>query len=122
MSTNTEESDEVFTRKWFLKGTLCLVALFLLFALFGYPGNGGIAVMCAGIITTAVRSRWDLRGYQWFWVTVALFIVPHIVLTLFVTWTAVHYPAMALLPFGVADFAIMYGCINLAEKRMRKSE
>lgn len=98
---------------------LCLVPVFLLFALLGDPGRGRAAGICAGVIVTTVRSTWNLRKHLWFWVTVAILTVLHAALVLFVAWSSsTAYTGLALLPVAVLDYGIVYGCIKLAEKVM----
>src|SRR5579862_2227451 len=116
---NETQSPVVFTRKWRLVMMLCLVVLFLPFAFLGDPGRGRAALMCAGVISIAVRSTWNLRKHLWFWVTVAILTALHAALVLFVAWSSSpSYTWIALLPVGVVDYAIVYGCIKLAEKVM----
>lgn len=67
-------------------------------------------------LTGAVRIRWDLRARAWFWAIMTVFLLLHVPLILRIHWTNVSMPAVSLMPFGVLDFRIMYGCIKLVEK------
>ena len=64
----------------------------------------------------AIRARWDLRRRGWFWVTAAVLVGFHVFLVLYIPWTDKSYPGYTLLPVGLLDYGIMYGCINLVEK------
>jgi hypothetical protein len=118
---NETQSPDVFTRKWLLMVMLCLIPLFFLFVFLGYPGNGRAAVICAGVLATAVKAKWNLRENSWFWATVAILIAIHIPFVLFIPWTTASYPGIALLPVAVVDYAFVYGCIKLTEKIMSRS-
>ena len=72
------------------------------------------------MIVIVVWTRWDLKTYAWFWATLAILVSLHVPLIQYVPWTNTSYPGVVLLPFGLLDFAIMYGCIKVAEKLMKK--
>jgi hypothetical protein len=118
---NESQSDELFSRKWLLLVCLCLVPLFLLFGFLGYPGKGRAATLFAGVVATAIRASWNLRKHVWYRVTVTTLSALHLLLVLLVPWPSGSFPAVALLPVAVADFAIVYGSIKLAEKLTKKA-
>ncbi len=65
---------DVFSRKWALVVILCMIPLFLLFALRGNPARGRAAALAGGIIMTAARARWNLRRNIWFWFVLAIMV------------------------------------------------
>jgi hypothetical protein len=106
------------TQKWgLLAGACSLLALFA-FAYLGDAGRGRAAAISLAVILIAARARWDLKKFGWFWVTLVVVTGLHVPLVLFIPWTARSYPATTLLPIAVVDYALVYGCIKLAEKAM----
>jgi len=43
----------------------------------------------------------------------------HVPLILLIPWTSKSLPGVTLLPIALLDYAIVYGCIKLAEKVMK---
>ena len=115
------QSSDLFSRKWLLIVILCMVPAFFLFAVLGDPGRGRAAAISLAVIIVAARTRWDLKNYAWFWITLVVLIGLHVPLVLLVPWTSRSYPGITLLPIGVVDYAIVYGCIKLAEKTMQRA-
>jgi hypothetical protein len=52
--------------------------------------------------------------------TLAILTALHILLVLLVPWSNASYPGTTLLPIAVVDYAIVSGCLKLAEKLMEK--
>lgn len=102
--------------KWTLVAFVLATALFFFFVHLGDAGRGRAAgVACMAIIVT-IRSRWGLRKRVWFWATMVILMVAHLPLIMGIHWPDDTMPAVSLLPFGMLDWAIMYGCIKLVEK------
>jgi len=113
------QSPDVFSRKWLLVVILCGAIPFLLFAfLLNDPGRGRAGAIATMVIMYAVRGRWNLRRYTWFWVVLTAIIAVHVLLVLLVPWTSKSYPGLLLFPVAVLDFAIVWGCFKLTEKAM----
>jgi hypothetical protein len=74
----------------------------------------------AGILF-AIKIRWDLRNHAWFWSIIAVLLVLHIPLLLFIRWPNGWIPAIAALPFALADFLIVLGIVRFVEKFLLKS-
>jgi hypothetical protein len=110
------------TRKSALVIALCSSPFFFIFAYLGDPGKGRAAAICSIAIITALWYYWDLRRHVWFWFTAAIVIMLHVPVVLYVPWTDTKYPGVVLLPFGLLDYGIVYGCIKLAEKVMKRSD
>jgi hypothetical protein len=119
---NINESPDVSPRKWLLATMLCMIPVFLLFAYFGDPGRGRAAAIATGAIMLAVGGRSSLKSQRWFWVTLAVIIVLHVLLVVLIPWTSKSYPGPILLPFGALDYFIVWGCIKLVEKAMSRGD
>lgn len=125
--TDVEEVDgkspfDRLTKKTAVVALLCALPFFFFFAALGDPAKGRAAAGCVGISVFVVWIRWDLRRRVWFWATVAILVVLHVPLVLFIPWTNTNYPGVVLLPLGLLDLAIVYGCIKLVEKVMKRSD
>jgi hypothetical protein len=105
-------------RKWGL--IAAVIALPVYFVVNHYSGGGKAraAAVSTGLMILIVRAFWYLRQYVWYWFTIAVVMVIHFSLVIFVTWTNRDIPAPALAPIGIADLAVVYGCIKLVEKVM----
>ncbi len=114
-------SPTLLNRKWGYIAILCGLPFFFLFAVLrDEPGKGRAAGICVAVIVTAARARWNLKVYPWFWLTLAAMCVLNAPLVLLVPWTSKSYPGITLLPVAIADYAIAYGFIKLAEKVARR--
>jgi hypothetical protein len=52
--------------------------------------------------------------------TLVVMIGLHVPLVLLVSWTSRSYPGITLVPIAAVDYAIVYGCIKLAENAMKR--
>jgi hypothetical protein len=86
------------------------------------PGRGRAAGVSLALMILAVRAFWYLRRQAWFWMAVAALTVIHVVLVVAVPWTNKSFPAPALWPVGIADFAAICGFIKLVEKAMSRGD
>jgi hypothetical protein len=116
-----DRSSDYLTQKWALLAGLCSLPVLFLFAYLGNAGEGRAAAICVAVIIIAARYRWDLRKRIWFWITLIGIITLQIPLILLIPWNSKSYPGLTLLPFAVADYALVYGCIKLAEKVIKGS-
>ena len=69
----------------------------------------------------AVGGRAELTRQTWFWITLAIIIALHVLLILLIPWTSKSYPGPILLPFGAVDYFVVWGCIKLVEKAMKRA-
>lgn len=116
MSDIQNEPKEYYvTRKFGLFTGLSLIPLFFLLAYLGARGRALAITMCMYTFICTARSRWELRRHPWFWMTLITLAILHAPLFVFIPWPAIS-PGMALAPIWYLDFAILYGCIKLAEK------
>lgn len=120
---NDNQAGDMFSRKWLLLVIVCGAIPFLLFAfLLNEPGRGRAAAIATAVIMYAVKGRWNLREYTWFWVVLTIIVALHVLLVLLVPWTSKSYPGLLLFPVAVADFAIVWGCFKLAEKVTKRGD
>ena len=96
--------------------------ILLIFAYLGdfYRGIG--ASICAALVLLVVRTRWDLRKHVWFWITIIFAVFLQIPLVLFIPWKNRNLTGISLLPVAVLDYGIVWGCIKLAEKLMKRND
>jgi len=73
--------------------------------------------MIAMFVVIAIRLRWGLRKYGWFWATVLVVLLLHVPLLLLVHCPRSNVPTIAYsLPLGITDFLLISGAIRIAEK------
>jgi len=106
-------------------GTIIGVALLPVFFVFVFLGKSELGfnlILVLGLIMIAVRLRWKLRRYAWFWGTIAFVLLLHIPFLFLVHWPQSKVPTIAYsLPLGVVDFLLISGALGLAEKLFAKS-
>jgi hypothetical protein len=106
----------ILTQKLALLAMLFASPVFLL-CIFLHRVDEGIGLwICAGIVVGFVLVRWDLRKYAWFWLAISIAVLLQIPFAIFVPWTDRYMSSVSLLPFGFLDYALVYGCVKLAEK------
>jgi hypothetical protein len=105
-------------------GPVIVAMLLPVFVLFVYLGNADLgltAMIVLGMIMCAVKIRWNLRKYVWFWATIILILALHVPLFFIIRWPQGKVPTIAYtLPLGFADFFIILGALGLAEKLFSK--
>ena len=106
-------------------GTIIGVALLPVFFVFVFLGKSELGfnlILVLGLIMIAVRLRWKLRRYAWFWGTIAFVLLLHIPFLFLVHWPQSKVPTIAYsLPLGLVDFLLISGALGLAEKLFAKS-
>jgi len=99
-----------------------LLPVFFVFVLLGKAEMGFNLMLVLGLVMIAVKLRWRLRRYAWFWVTIAFVLLLHIPFLFLVHWPQSNVPTIAYsLPLGIADFLLISGAINLAQKVFAKN-
>jgi len=95
--------------------------LFLLFIWLGKADIGLTVFIVLGMTIFAIKLHWDLRKHIWFWTIIALFLALHVPLLPMIRWPQgnVSVRSYALLA-GIADFVIIWGALELAEKLFAK--
>jgi hypothetical protein len=106
---------------WGLIGASVAVPVLFIVKHFSGDGEGIVAAASSFTMVVSVRTFWRLRKQIWYWLIIAFLVAIHILLLLVVPWPNSSIPAPALLPVGLVDFAVVYGCIKLGEKIMMGS-
>ena len=117
MSENKHKrSMESVTRKWVILAGICTSPIFILFIYLGDPGRGEAAWGSAVAVALAARFLWDLKDRTWYWVTIVVIVLLHVLLILLVPWPFKRWSYIQLLPIAFLDFGATYGIIRLVEK------
>jgi hypothetical protein len=99
-----------------------LLPVFFVFVFLGKAELGFNVMLVLGLVMIAVRLRWKLRRYAWFWVTIAFVLLLHIPFLFLVHWPQSKVPTIAYsLPLGIADFLLISGAISLAQRVFAKN-
>src|ERR1700679_2040915 len=76
------------------------------------PGRGRAAGIALGFMIFSVTAFWYLRRHVWFWMSIAILIIVHVALIVFVPWSNRSLPAPLLWPIGIVDFVAIWGFIK----------
>jgi hypothetical protein len=98
---------------------LILLATFPICAIFLFlrePGNARAGWFLSAVIVIAVRVRWDLHKKMWFWPTIAVISLVHILAIIMVPWTSRWIPSVVIFPFCAVDGVAILGILQLMEK------
>jgi hypothetical protein len=71
-----------------------------------------------GMLVAAIGIKWKLRRHVWFWITMTLIAGLHITLVLFIPWTTKWFPAIAIIPIGLADLYAMLAILSAVGRVM----
>jgi len=96
--------------------------VFLLFILLGEPDMGLTVFIVLGMAIFAIKLHWDLRKHAWFWVIIAIILALHVPLVFMIRWP--HGGGTVRghgILFGFADFVVIWGALDLAERLFVKS-
>lgn len=99
------------------------LALSPVMVLFGYLGRFDLGLnvfLCLCVNIAAIRMRWKLRKYPWFWCVMAIVLALEVPAVLMIQWPKEWVPGAALLPIGLAGIMIALGAIQLGEKLFAK--
>jgi len=69
-----------------------------------------------GVLGIVIRFKWKLRRHTWFWVTMALIAVLHVLWVLFVPWTTKWIPVFVYIGIATADFVLILWILLVVEK------
>jgi len=99
-----------------------LAPVFFLFVYLGKAEMGFTVIIVLGMTMLAVKLRWRLRKYVWFWATIVLILALHVPLFFLIRWPDTKVPTIAYsLPIGIIDFLLIMGAVGLAEKIFLKN-
>ena|ERR1051326_7450763 len=71
-----------------------------------------------GVIGIVIRFKWKLRRLTWFWVTMAVIAVLHVLWVLFVPWTTKWIPVFVYSGIATADFFLILWILLVVERLM----
>ena len=111
-----EETEQKLSKYTGLIIAALLVPLYLLFLYLDKPDVGLTAFYCLGTILFAIKIRWELRKHAWFWAVMAVVLALHVPLIVYWRWPDRWIPGIALMPFALADIAIILGIVRVAER------
>lgn len=98
-------------------GVLCWMAACALFVwLLDHFGKFDLArpvLYSIGMLAVTVAIKRKLRCHVWFWGTVIIFVLLHLLLILFVPWTSNWIPAVVVIPFAIVDLYAMLAVVAL---------
>lgn len=104
-----------------LKIGAILAPVFFLVTFLTNADMGLSACIVLGMIIFAIKIRWHLRKYLWFWLVIGFILALHIPLILMVRWPQGNAPTLFYtMPLGIADFLIISGALGLAERFFSK--
>ena len=69
-----------------------------------------------GVLGIVIRFKWKLRRQTWFWVTMAVIAVIHVLWVLFVPWTTKWIPAFVYIGIATADFVLILWILLVVER------
>jgi hypothetical protein len=96
--------------------------VFLLFIWLGKADMGLTVFIILAMAIFAIKLHWDLRKHIWFWGIIAIILALHVPLVFMVRWPhrSVTVRGHGTL-FGFADFVIIWGALELAERLFVKN-
>jgi len=99
-----------------------LAPVFLLFIWLGKAEMGLKVFIVLGMAIFAIKLHWDSRKHFWFWAIIAIILALHVPLVFMVRLPQGNVPARSyVIPAGIADFVIIWGALDLAEKLFAKN-
>lgn len=107
---------------WSIAVVIITSPLCLIFIYFGEPGRGRAAWLFLGVLLVAIKVRWELRRYAWFWGTIALIGMAETLMVMFVPWTSKWIPAVVMLPFCIIDGLSVLWVFQTVERWMAPSD
>ena len=97
--------------------------VFIVFVYLGKPELGFTVCIVLGMTILAVKLRWPLRRYAWFWVTTASALAVQVPFLALVHWPTTNVPMRVIaFPAGVAEFLVVSGAISLAKMVFLKGD
>jgi hypothetical protein len=100
---------------------IMVMPVFFVCVFLGKAEMGFTLMLVLGVVLVAIKLRWKLRRYAWFWGTIAFVLLLNIPFLFLVHWPQSRVPTIAYsLPLGIADFLLVSGAISLAQKVFAK--
>jgi hypothetical protein len=98
-------------------GTLPIALLFVYFGRFDLARPTLLSLI---VMVVALAMKWELRGRAWFWVTMAIIAILHVLLIVAFPWTTRWIPAIVATPILAVDLAAILVIVKLLEKLFKK--
>jgi hypothetical protein len=102
------------------RGLLCVIVgsmpIIWLFDQFERFDLARPALVSMAVLGFVIAVEWKLRGRAWFWITMTLFVVLHLLLILSVTWTTGWVPSAVSAGIGAVDLYVMLAIVCVVEK------
>ena len=90
-----------------------LLPVFFVFVFLGKAELGFNVMLVLGLVMIAVKLRWKLRRYAWFWVTIAFVLLLHIPFLFLVHWPQSNVPTiLAWLSLNIRAWRLMVGWLD----------
>jgi hypothetical protein len=93
-----------------------------LFALYGQLQLALPLMITIGVLGLVILFKRKLWHYGWFWAAMAIIAALHLPLILFVPWTVMWVPALAISVVASVDFCLILWILLVVEKLMRGTE
>lgn len=109
-----EDKDQPFSTGSSWEGCLVVLILAPLYLFLPRADQGGLAtasLIAFGSILLSIRISWPLRKELWFWITMIVITIIHLVIILRVHWGNNYIPGPFLIPFVIADCTIILSII-----------
>lgn len=114
-----QEAKKLRRLSWRTKLLMIVIGIptFYLYLIYG----GRIQLVWPSMLTVIVlgvviRFKWKLRKQAWFWVTMAVIAVLHILWVLFVPWTTKWIPVFVYIGIATADFCLILWILLVVER------
>lgn len=105
-------------------GTIIGVMLWPVFFVFMFLGKAELGLttcLVLGGSIAAVRLRWKLRRYAWFWATIVLILLLQVPLVFTVRWPQSSVPTIVYaFPIALVEFVVVTSATSLAERVFSK--
>jgi prepilin signal peptidase PulO-like enzyme (type II secretory pathway) len=100
---------------WKLGYALLCAAVTSGFNIFSQSDRGLVAGLSVAVIVLVAKLRWDARDKGWFWVSLCLIAIAHLLLVFAWDLKIKIQPTILVAPFAMLDFYITITALFLAE-------
>lgn len=112
-----ERSFGDFPRKWAAIAMVASLPFLVIPYSLGRPDKGLAAYFSVAILIVLVRISRDLLAHWWIIVVLLAYVVVHACAVASIGFQRLHFPAVVLVPVGIADFALWFSALWFAERR-----
>jgi predicted MFS family arabinose efflux permease len=115
-----ERPNKVFVNLLQMAAIAAVSFVFFFFIVPHQPGRGAALVVFGVGGGMAIRACWNLSHHAWFRITLSAIFVVQGCLIFLLPWSTERFPGIVLVPFGLVDFAVVYGIVKLVQKLHRQ--